>query len=201
MPDSAIIGFMPLVAIDSNIVDLFVGCMPTADHVQAAESHEFPPDLDERDSKIRRELFACFWLLSLGPVWTSTLYTFSDKLYAEVARAPAAPLLLESAVEVRENHPSEYRAVDPDRCPSIADVEALGLSLSDAEHVSDAVGMSCDVFLTNDTRLRNRSPRIEKLSGLRLRRPSEFLVEAVREGAPWPTNVPWPWLISALLRD
>lgn len=61
-------------AIDSNIVDL-LGVMAVP-----------------ADPHMRRELFACYWLRSLGFVWRSTLYAFSDKLYAEVA-GPAARLL------------------------------------------------------------------------------------------------------------
>jgi hypothetical protein len=74
-------------------------------------------------------------------------------------------------------------------------VLALGIRRADAEHIADAIGMGCDLFLTNDRRLRNRSAGIQALGNLRVRRPSEFLVEAVQAGAPWPTMVPWPWQI------
>jgi hypothetical protein len=141
---------------------------------------------------MRRELFACYWLLSLGLVWQSTLYTFSDKLYAEAALAGSAPALLGLAAEARENHPREYREVDQERRPAVEDIVALGVKRADAEHVADAVGMVCDVFLTNDRRLRNKSPQIERKWNLRVRRPSEFLVEAVQRGAPWPTRCRGP---------
>jgi hypothetical protein len=184
---------MPLVAIDSNIIDMFVSCTPTVEHAEASEAWEFPPDYETDDPRMRRELFACFWLRSLASAWRSTLYTFSDKLYAEVALAETAPLLLTLAMEAREDHPQEYRVVDEDRRPVIDAVAALGLDPADAQHVADAVGLGCDVFLTNDRRLRNRSSAIERGWGLRVRRPSEFLVEAVRAGAPWPASVAWPW--------
>lgn len=186
---------VPLVAIDSNVIDLFVNCTPTVEHAEASEAWQFPPDYDEDDPQMRRELFACYWLLSLGFVWRSTLYTFSDKLYAEVSLAPAAPVLLGLAIEARENHPTECREVNPAQRPSTEDVMALGVHPCDAEHIADAMGMGCEVFLTNDRRLRNRSAVIHALADLRVRRPSEFLVEAVRAGAPWPTMVPWPWEI------
>jgi hypothetical protein len=186
---------VPLVAIDSNVVDLFADCTPTIEHVEASESQRFPPDFDGDDPKMRRELFACYWLLSLGFWWRSTLYTFSDKLYAEVALASTAPSLLGLAIEVRENHPLEYRQANPSERPSTADVMALGVRAADAQHIADAIGMGCDVLLTNDRRLRKRALAIERIASLRLRLPSEFLVEAVRAGAPWPTSVLWPWEI------
>jgi hypothetical protein len=74
-------------------------------------------------------------------------------------------------------------------------VLALGVRLADAEHIADAIGMDCDIFLTNDRRLRNRSAGIQDLGNLPVRRPSEFLAEAVQAGAPSPTTVPWPWEI------
>jgi hypothetical protein len=37
------------------------------------------------------------------------------------------------------------------------------------------------------------SDRVEERWQLAIRRPSEFLVEAVRAGAPWTIQVPWPW--------
>ncbi len=162
---------VPLVAIDSNVVDLLADCTPTVEHAEASESWQFPPDYDVDDPHMRRELFACYWLRSLSFVWRSTLYTFSDKLYAEVALAPAAPGLLGLAIEAREHHPAEYREVDPARRPSTDDVLALGVRLADAEHIADAAGMGCDLFLTNDRRLRNRSAGIQALGNLRVRHP------------------------------
>ncbi len=184
---------MPLVAIDSNVVDLLVDCIPTPAHAEASESWEFPPDYDCDDPKMRRELFACYWLLSLAQAWRTVLYTFSDTLYAEVSLARRAPVLLSFAIEARENHPLEYRRVDPVQRPSNQDVQALGVYRADAEHIVDAVGMGCDVFLTNDRRLRKRCSASQRMWGLRVRLPSEFLVETVRAGAPWPTAVLWPW--------
>ncbi len=123
------------------------------------------------------------------------MYTFFDKLYAEIALAPAAPGLLGLAIEAREHHPVEYREVDHGRRPSTDELVALGVRLPDAEHIADAIGMGCDIFLTNDRRLRNRSTGLQAPGNLRVRRPSEFLAEAVQAGAPWPTTVPWPWEI------
>jgi len=181
------------VAIDSNVIDLLVCCIPASQHADASEAWELPPNYDDRELRLRRELFACFWLRSLAFAWTSTLYTFSDMLYAEVALARSAPALLELAVDAREAHPTEYREVDGDLRPLIDHVARLGVKPIDAEHVADAIGMSCSVLLTNDRQLRNRSPEIERKWPLRLRRPSEFLVEAVQAGAPWPASVAWPW--------
>ena len=45
----------------------------------------------------------------------------------------------------------------------------------------------------NDRQLRNRSPDLEAHWPLKARRPSEFLTEAVRAGAPWTTQAAWPW--------
>ena len=184
---------MPVVAIDSNVVDLLVDCIPTPDHADASESWEFPPGYDRDDPKMRRELFACYWLLSLARAWQTVLYTFSDTLYAEVSLARRAPVLLGFAIEARENHPLEYRRVDPMQRPSNQDVQALGVRGADAKHILDAVGMGCDAFLTNDRRLRKRCSASQRMWGLRVRLPSEFLVETVQAGAPWPTAVPWPW--------
>jgi hypothetical protein len=184
---------VPLVAVDSNVIDLFLDCMPTDEHLDASEAQESPPEFEGGDPKRRKELLACFWLRSLVASWRSTLYTFSDVLYAEVRLAPAAPELLGFALEARENHPEEYRVVHPSLRPPTAKLTALGVDLADAEHVADAVGMECDVFLTNDHKLRKRSEVIQAMWGLRLLLPSEFLLEAVRAGAPWPVRVPWPW--------
>jgi hypothetical protein len=76
----------------------------------------------------------------------------------------------------------------------------LGVEVNDAVHIADAIALRCDVFLTNDKRLRNHGDSIEERWGLKLRRPSEFLVDSVRAGAPWTTNAPWPWESLARIR-
>jgi hypothetical protein len=189
------VNLVPFVAIDSNVVDLLLDCTPTPQHMDAMEAMEEPPPFEGcGDPKLRRELWACFWLRALAPAWSGVLYTFSDVLYAETAAAARRRSLVGLAIEVRENHPTEARTVDPDRAPGVDAVMACGVrGRADAEHVADAVGMGCDVFLTNDKRLRKQSPAIEDRWGLRLRRPSEFVVESVRASAPWPTTAPWPW--------
>jgi len=184
---------VPLVAVDTNVIDLFIDCMPTEEHLDASEAQESPPEFEGDDPKRRRELLACFWLRSLASSWPSTLYTFSDTLYSEVRHAWAAPKLLSFALEARENHPEEYRVADPHLRPQTAKLTALGVDLADAEHVADAVGMGCDVFLTNDHKIRKRSEVIQAVAGLRVLLPSEFLLEAVRGGAPWPVRAAWPW--------
>jgi hypothetical protein len=142
---------------------------------------------------MRRELFACYWLLALGFLWRSTIYTFSVVLYAEAALAPRAPMLLGLAAEVRERHNEEDRTVSPERRPRLTEVEALGPKGNDATHVADAIGMGAHVLLTHDRDLRKRSPAIESRWRLRVQRPSDFLQEAVSAGAPWPVATPWPW--------
>jgi hypothetical protein len=59
--------------------------------------------------------------------------------------------------------------------------------------LDDAVGLECNRFLTNDKQLRNKSDQVQERWQLVIRRPSEFLVEAVQAGAPRTTRAPWPW--------
>jgi hypothetical protein len=98
------------------------------------------------------------------------------------------------ALEIREQHPGEYRQVSADALrPGASELATLGVKGADASHIADAVALGCDYFLTNDRRLRKKSDVLEDRWSLRCRRPSEFVVEAVRSGAPWPSAVPWPW--------
>ena len=184
-----------LVGLDTNIVDLIGDACASPNHVDAMEAVEPPPRFREMPSTQEVEVFACYWLLALAPVWRSTLYTFSDALYDEVARAPHSGPLLQIAFEVlvRESQEKRYRQPDPQRRPADSEVRALGIKSTDAIHVSDAIGLGCHYFLTNDRQLRNKSDCLEKSWTLRLRRPSEFLVAAVRSGAPWTMLAPWPW--------
>ena len=184
-----------LVALDSNVVDLIeVACRSSA-HIDAMEAMEPPPPFGELSRLQEIEVFACYWLLAMAPAWRSTLYTFSDVLYFEVADAPRANQLLRVAVDVlvRDTHEPEFRVPDPRKRPNSAELTSLGLKADDADHVADAIGLGCQRFLTNDRQLRNRSDEVLQRWQLMLRRPSEFLVEAVQAGAPWTTVAPWPW--------
>jgi hypothetical protein len=200
-----------LVALDANLTDLMLGSATRTDgppstagwwtqaHTDALEALAPPPPFEGVPASQRRELWACYWLRALASVWPSVLYTFSDLLYDENARAasrdPArARWLVGFATEVREAHPAEYRTIDPERAPGAAAVVACGVAdQNDARHVSDAIGMACAYLLTNDGPLRSHAPAIEARWGLKVRRPSEFLIESVRRGASWPTGTPWPW--------
>lgn len=187
---------VPFVAIDSNVVDLLLDSEWSVAHSDAMEAMRAPPPFEDvEDPKLRRELRACYWLRALAWQWSGVLYTFSDVLYAETAAAERGRTLVDFAALYREGHDPADRTVDAYRAPGVDAVMACGVrGRADAEHVSDAIGMGCNVFLTNDKALRNRSPAIEVRWPLRLRRPSEFLVEAVRdERAPWPVGVPPPW--------
>lgn len=186
---------MPLVALDTNIVDLVGAAFATPDHATTAEAKGPPPKFGTMHQRLEAEVWATYWLIALAPAWRSTLYTFSDHLYVEAARAADAAELLRVALDVlvREEQEAQYRIPDPSLTPDVESVVALGLKDDDARHVADAVGLGCTHLLTNDRRLRNRSDSTQTMWGLRLRRPSEFLVEAVRAGAPWSSRAPWPW--------
>jgi hypothetical protein len=184
-----------LVALDSNVVDLVeVACRSSA-HIDAMEAMEPPPRFEDLSPQQEVEVFACYWLLGMAPVWRSTCYTFSDFLYDEVAGAPHAGLLLRVAVDVlvRDWQEPEFRVPDPAKRPKSAELVSLGIEPADAHHVADAIGLGCQRLLTNDKRLRNKSDQVQGRWQLALRRPSEFLVEAVQAGAPWTSRAPWPW--------
>jgi hypothetical protein len=187
---------VPFVAIDSNVVDLLFDAEWSPAHIDAMEAMEEPPPFEGVEGpKLRRELWACYWLRALAPAWPGVLYTFADLLYVENAAADRGQSLNDFAALYREGHNPEDRTVDPERAPGAAAVMSCGVrGRADAEHVSDAIGMGCNVLLTNDRKLRNRSPAIEARWPIRLRRPSEFLIEAVRdERAPWSVRARWPW--------
>lgn len=184
-----------LVALDSNVVDLVeVACRSSA-RVDAMEAMEPPPQFEDLSPQLEVEALACHWLLAMAPAWRSTLYTFSNVLYDEVANAPHAGLLLRVAIDVlvREWQEPEFRAPDPAKRPKSAELASLGIKPADANHVADAIGLGCQRFLTNDKQLRNKSDQVQERWQLVIRRPSEFLVEAVQAGAPWTTRAPWPW--------
>jgi hypothetical protein len=184
-----------LVALDSNVVDLIEVACRTSEHIDAMEAMEPPPHFEDLSTQPEVEVFACYWLLAMAPAWGSTLYTFSDFLYDEVAPAPHAGLLVRVAVDVlvRDWQEPEFRVPDPAKRPRSAELVSLGISRADAIHVADAIGLGCQRFLTNDKRLRKKSKQVQERWQLAIRRPSEFLVEAVQAGAPWTTRAPWPW--------
>ena len=184
-----------LVALDSNVVDLVEEACLSSDHVDAMEAMEPTPRFRAMPPKQEAEVFACYWLLAMAPAWRSTVYIFSDAVYEEVSRARRAGSLLRIAFDVlvRDEQETEYRRPDPQRRPAETDVLSLGVKPADAVHVADVVGLGCHRLLTNDRQLRNRSADVEARWQLRIRRPTEFLTEAVRAGAPWTTRAPWPW--------
>jgi hypothetical protein len=192
-----------LVALDSNVVDLVELACRSSAHVDAIEAMEPPPRFGDLSPQLEAEVFACYWLLAMAPAWRSTLYTFSDLLYDEVARAPHARLLLRVAVDVlvREGQEPQFREPDPVRRPESGELGLFGIGPADADHVADAIGLGCHRLLTNDRQLRNKSDQVEGCWQLVIRRPSEFLVEAVRSGAPWTTLAPWPWESIDRIRD
>jgi hypothetical protein len=49
---------------------------------------EPPPRFEDLSPQQEVEVFACYWLVAMAPAWRTTLYTFSDFLYDEVAGAP-----------------------------------------------------------------------------------------------------------------
>jgi len=191
-----------LVALDTNIVDLVEDACLTTEHVEAMEAMSPPPRFRDMPRQLEAEVFACYWLISLAPAWRSTLYTFSDSVYDELAPALQASKLLRTAwdVLVREQQDPAFWRPDSAGRPDMAELTDLGVKVKDAVHIADAIALHCHVFLTNDKRLRNRGDSIEARWGLKLRRPSEFLVDSVRAGAPWTTNAPWPWKSVARIR-
>lgn len=184
-----------LVAIDSNVVDLIEAACCSQRHIDALQAMEPPPRFEGIAPSLEPEVLAAYWLIAMAPAWRSTIYTFSDELYNELSHASRANPLLRVAFDVlvREQQEQEHRIPDPARRPSQSEVEGLGLKLADARHVADAVGLSCGYLLTNDRKLRNKSAFLEVRWQLAVRRPSEFLCEAVRKGAAWTTRAPWPW--------
>ncbi len=184
-----------LVALDTNVVDLIEIACSEPGSVDAMEAMEPPPRFEGLTPPEEVEVWACYWLLALAPAWRSTLYTFADLLYDELRGAPHAQELLRVAFDVlvREEQEPAYRRPDPSRRPNLGEVMTLGIKGADATHIADAIGLGCNRFLTNDRRLRSKSDPVEWRWHLAIRRPSEFVLEAVRAGAPWTTRAPWPW--------
>ena len=183
---------MPLVTIDSNIVDEFATMLDVEPEIaEAMESLSPPPD------EVAPKHHAAYWLIALGNYWRSCVYTFSDTLYYEINaipddKAPKKRLFFGVATEIREHHPPELRIPDPKRRPSLLELERLGLSHADALHVADAVSLDADYFLTRDRGILKRNDKINSLHSLQVMTPDEFLILAVKSGAPWPAHVSFP---------
>ena len=56
-----------LVAVDSNVVDLFELACRSSAHIDATEAMEPPPHFEDLPSQQEVEVFACYWLLALAP--------------------------------------------------------------------------------------------------------------------------------------
>ncbi len=148
--------------------------------------------------QLNGEAYAMYWLLALAPYWRSCVYTFSDTLYRELLNMPAEKRrrmdrLLSVACEIREEHPGELRGVDQAQEPTPGQIVALGIADADAEHIADAIRLRASHFLTCDRRLLRKNERVRAKWGINLVSPVQFVVQAVRSGAPWPAAVPWPW--------
>ena len=189
---------MPLVAVDSMIIDLLDENLHVeVDIAEAIEALEPPP------ISLSSSAYAVYWLVALAPFWRSCLYTFSGILYQELAQMPAskrryAERLLSVAMSIREAHPGEYRTIDETQAPRPADFIALGLKEKDAQHVADAVRIGATHFLTRDKKILARAALIEKTWHIRIMSPEAFLLTSVKSGASWPSRVPWPWEHSPL---
>src|SRR5262245_58139873 len=149
---------MPLVAIDTNVVDLVRDAASTPAHIDCMEALEPPPRFRAMPTQLEAEVWATYWLVSLAPCWRSTVYTFSDSVYDELGPARDASALFRIAwdVLVREQQPTECWTVQSSRRPDVTELEALRLKPADAEHVADAIALGCSAFLTNDKQLRRR---------------------------------------------
>lgn len=119
------------VAVDSNVVDLVELACRTSEFIDAMEAMESPPRFEDLNPHQEVEVFACYWLLAMAPAWRSTLYTFSDLLYHEIAAAPRATSLLRIAADVliREGQESQFRVPDPAQRPGSDQLASLGLKI------------------------------------------------------------------------
>ncbi len=189
---------MPLVAVDSMIIDLLDESLHVeADTAEAIEALQSPP------ISLSPSAYAVYWLVALAQFWPSCLYAFSETLYQELTQMPAskrryAERLFSVAMSIRETHPDRYRAIDETHGPHAAAFEALGLKEKDAQHVADAVHIGATHFLTRDKKILARAALIGKTWHIRIMSPEAFLLTSVKSGAPWPSRVPWPWEHSPL---
>ena len=189
---------IPLVAIDSMVVDII------AERLDAGSLEgEYAESLQPHPSRLNGEAYAMYWLLALAPYWRSCVYTFSDTLYRELLKMPAEKRrrmvrLLGVAYEIREGHPGELLVVDKAQEPKPWQIVALGIADADAEHIADAIRLSASHFLTCDKRLLRKHKQVKEKWAIDLVSPSQFLVQAVRSGAPWPAAVRRPWEVERL---
>lgn len=187
---------IPLVAIDSMVVDIIT------DRLDAGSVEgEYAVSLLPPPGQLNGDAYAMYWLLALAPYWRSCVYTFSDTLYRELLNMPAEKRrwmerLLGVAYEIREEHPGELRVVDQAQEPTQGQIAALGIDDADAEHIADAIRLRASHFLTCDKRVLREHGRVRANWGIDLVSPAQFLVQAVRSGAPWPAAMPWPWKID-----
>jgi hypothetical protein len=178
---------MPLVCIDTNLVDVFVAVGDAPDASDAIEAREPPPvglDSDER---------AAWWLLMLGVYWPSLTVVFSDQLFDELASMPRSKLgwaawCLGFALDLRAGQPDERLVPDPTRRPPESLLQAYGFDPKDAIHIADAVGLGASHFLTRDRGILKRAARLQPF-GLRIQRLMDFVSEAYATGAPFPPGV------------
>jgi hypothetical protein len=73
---------------------------------------------------------------------------------------------LKGTSDAREANPLEHKVPLAATTPRVKTVEVLGLRPADARHLADAVGLGCDVFLTNDGGILGRHERIRGTLGL-----------------------------------
>lgn len=175
------------------IVDIIVERLDAG----SAGEEEYTERLLPPPGQLSGDAYAMYWLLALAPYWRSCVYTFSDTLYRELLNMPAEKRrrmdrFLGVAHEIREEHPGELRVVDHAQEPTQGQVAALGIDDADAEHVADAIRLRASHFLTCDKGLLRKHGNVKANWGIDLVSPAQFLVQAVRSGAPWPTAVPWP---------
>ena len=91
------------------------------------------------------------------------------------AKAAPARRLLGWAMEMREDHPEEFRKVDRASAPSGETLESLGLKQKDALQVADAIRIGAQYFLTCDRRVRNKADEIKKRWQLVVLSPADFI--------------------------
>jgi hypothetical protein len=157
------------------VFDLFCNVPLEPGVADRLEAQEPPPDsLTHPDEK------AIYWILAFATEWRSILFTCSDVGFEELAamkpdKTEYARRLLDWGLEMRENHPEEYRKVDRNAAPSGEELESLGLKPADALHVADAIRIAADYFLTRDKRVLRKATDIWRRWRLRVATPAQFL--------------------------
>ncbi len=66
--------------------------------------------------------------------------------------------------------------------PTSSKVRQMGLERTDAHHLMLAIRAECDVFLTSDRKILNRSAQIKSQFSVRAMKPSAFVAELVGSG-------------------